>query len=487
MPLLRYWYYAVPPAYLLFLLCFQPADRPVMIASNTTPDYPLKGAAVRLVTDDCDTLAYVIRAENAARGRKAGLTDKRWFEKATGLRGYDPDRPDDFEVRDNTPVEPGTEWPLREFDAKLTEPGGGFTDRYFLEYPPLALYLFRLGLIGAPGEGADVHPLLLDAHQFNIGCHAPTTPDEAALYARFRHALRVYAILMTAAQFGLMLLLDFGFPRGPHRLPTWLLVLPGFLYFTPCRFDVLPGLLVVASMAAADRRHLGMIALSGLLLGLAVALKMYPLVLAPILLRFAARSWKEAAVWCACAAVPVVGSYGLMYLTDGIEGATVPLKFQLARDPEPDWCFYEKFLPKELAYKTPAMSLARTLPVLLLSLLMCVRRPPDVFSLLRRSTIAVIAFLTLSVFFSPQWWQWLAVMLVPLCTRHRWLVGFVVALDLWTYLHFPLLFDCGGVFGDSSGWVRDLHVLVRAQLWFAVAAVFAWIEVRSERSGERGA
>lgn len=530
----RYWYYAVPPAYLIFLLWFQPADRPVMIASSTPPpDYPLKKSATRLVTDDCDTLAYVLRAENAARGRKAGVTGEKWFHKGTGLRGYDPKHPDDYELRKNTPYEPWAADDQKEFDELLKQPRaddyplgleavcGSFVpdprfkllDRYFLEYPPLALYLFRLGLIGAPGEGADVHPALFDTHQFQVGAHAPATPDEVALYARFRHALQVYAVLMIAAQLGLMLLLDFGFPRGPYPIPTWLLILPGFLYFTPCRFDILPAFLVVASVVAANRRTLGMVALSGLLLGLAVGLKMYPLVLAPILLRFAARSWWGALVWCACAAIPVVGSYGLMYMTDGIEGATVPLKFQLAREPEPDWCFYQgkipeppdtpggeppvtpdgepvmrrtnRFLPWELSLLTPAASAFRALPVLLISLLMSIRRPPDVFSLLRRSTVAVIAFLTLSVFFSPQWWQWLAVMLVPLCARHRWLIGFVVALDLWTYLHFPLMFDgvmYGGL-GDSAEWVRDVHVLVRAQLWFAVAAAFAWIEVRSTGTG----
>jgi hypothetical protein len=38
----------------------------------------------------------------------------------------------------------------------------------------------------------------------------------------------------------------------------------------------------------------------------------------------------------------------------------------------------------------------------------------------------------------------------------------------------------GGAFGDSAPWVRDAHVLVRAMLWFGVAAAFAWIEVRKK-------
>ena len=51
-----------------------------------------------------------------------------------------------------------------------------------------------------------------------------------------------------------------------ERALAWLLILPGFLYNTPCRFDILPALLVMASILAADRRR---IAVAGLCLGLA--------------------------------------------------------------------------------------------------------------------------------------------------------------------------------------------------------------------------
>ncbi len=472
MPLLRRWYYVAPIAFLAVILWLQPAERPVMIAADHPPaGYPFTESFARWLTDDCDTLAYAVRAENAARGRKGGVVGPGWFERETGFRAHgriDPDK----HVERVAPYEPMADG-MRDFERRLREPEP-FADRYFLEYPPLALYLFRLGLIGAPDPApADLPAAVLDDHQFYLGCHVPNTPAEEAQYRRFRHALRVYAVLMTLAQLGLMLVLDYGFPR----CPTWLLILPGFLYNTPCRFDILPALLVMASILAADKRR---VSAAGLLLGLAVAFKMYPLVLAPILLRFSARSWKDAAVWCGCAAIPVVFSYGLMYFTDGIEGATVPFKYQLGRDPEPDWCFYDKFLPMALSVKTPLMSTLRTAVPLLVSLFLCVRRPADVYGLLRRCVVALVVFLSLSVFYSPQWWQWLAVLLVPLCARHRWLIAAVVFLDVWTYLHFPVLFDSiyGGAFGDSVKWVRDAHVLVRAMAWFAVAGACVWYEWR---------
>ncbi|MCU0705631.1 MAG: hypothetical protein MUF18_16785, partial [Fimbriiglobus sp.] len=420
--MLRYWYYLIPPAYLAVILWLQPADRMVMpSAEYPAPGYPLTGWATRLITDDGDTIAYGIRGENAARGRKAGLVGWGQFGATTGWR-YPTNRPEEF-VEKLAPFEPVPA--DRESYEALFEQPGEFRERYFLEYPPLVVWLFRLELLGAAGANADVHPAMLDEHQFYVGIHTPTTDGERALLARFRHVARFHAVLMTLVQLGLMLLVD------------RLLVLPGFLYFTPCRFDILPAALVLASVAAADRRR---VAFAGLLLGLAVAFKMYPLVLAPILLRFTARSWKDAAVWCVCAAVPVLASYGVMCLTDGVTGATVPLRFQLARDHEPQWCFYGKFLPPELAFQTQPWGALRSAFPLLTAIGWSLFRPPDVASVLRRCLLALLAFLTVSVFYSPQWWQWLAVLLVPLAGRSRWLLALTVALDLWTYLHFPILY-----------------------------------------------
>jgi hypothetical protein len=478
MPLLRRWYYLVPVAYLAVILWLQPADRMVMPGpDNAPPGYPLRGWATRLVTDDGDTTAYAIRAENAARGRKAGLIGPGLFGRTSGWR-YPTRRAEEFEEREG-PFEPLPETKREDFERRFTQPAG-LTDRYFLEYPPLALYLFELGLVGAPGDNPpDVHPAILDGHQYLVGCHVPDTPAEEVQYRRFRHATRVYAVLMTLAQLGLMLVFDFGFPA----CPTWLLILPGFLYFTPCRFDVLPALLVMASILAADRRR---IAAAGLCLGLAVALKMYPLVLAPILLRFSARSWKDAFVWCGCAAVPLLLSYAAMFATDGIEGATLPLRFQLARDHEPQWCFYGKFLPPGLAFNKQPWSALRTAVPLLTAVGWSLFRPPDVFSLLRRCVFALLAFLTVSVFYSPQWWQWLAVLLVPLCVRHRWLIWAVLFLDLWTYLHFPLIYDMVAAHTYDGGNepvylapIRIVHVWVRAVAWLVLTVALARQEWRA--------
>jgi hypothetical protein len=485
----RFWPFLVPPAFFLVLLVLQPADRFVLPEEKPVPGYPLHGNGTRLLADDSDVLAFAIRAENAARGRKAGLVGELPFDSTTGWHTKERNENTVWRV---APYEPELTYKQREFEDRLTRPAT-FAERYFQEYPPAALYLFRLGLIGSGrSDTLNIHPAILDSHQYNVALHVPAPGDEQTLYRALRHATRVYGFIMLAALVGLIVLIDRGIgANGEARGPVWLLVLPGFLYFTPCRFDILPAALVLCSIAAADRRRVW---LSGGCIGLAVALKMYPLALTPLILRYAARSWGQAFEWCMALAVPLVLSYGIMYVTDGIEGVTVPLKYQLSRVPEPEWCFYGRFLPADWTFRTPTSSLMRAVPVLAVVLLMTLRRSPNVESLLRRCAIAMILFLTFQVFYSPQWWLWLAVLLVPLVPRHRWLVAYIVAHDLLTYFHFPVLFDtlttdmmaqwdqwAEDKYGEKAtvgGAIRSIHVWVRAAMWFGLLAVFARTEAR---------
>jgi len=481
----RRWPYLLPPLVFILLVVLQPAERFVLPQNPPVPGYPLHGGFTRWITDDCDTLAYALRAENAARGRKAGLVGPVHFDTGTPTS--------DVGI---APYEPPLVFDPVEYDRKLLVPAE-FTDRYFLEYPPAALALFRLGMIGSDrSDVVDISPTLLDSHQVNVAWHAPATDDERTLYRAFRHAVRVYWFVMLLALVGLMVLVERGVGVGGEASgPAWLLVLPGILYFTPCRFDILPAGLVLCSIAAAARHR---VSLSGACLGLAVALKMYPLALAPILLRYSSRTWVQAAIWCMAAAAPILLSYGVMAFADGIDGVTIPLKFQLDRGVEPDWCFYGRFLPIEWSLPGSANTVVRAMPVLLAVLVMCIRRPSHVFSLLRRCTIALLMFISFQKFYSPQWWLWIAVLLIPMVRQHRWLFAFVIVHDLFTYLHFPILFDslysvemgswdnwAATKFGAGvtvSGLLCDTHVWLRAMFWAGLMAAFAWREVISPES-----
>jgi hypothetical protein len=69
------------------------------------------------------------------------------------------------------------------------------------------------------------------------------------------------------------------------------------------------------------------------------------------------------------------------------------------------------------------------------------RKPGDFESLLRRSAIVLIVFVSLQVFFSPQWILWLAPLLVPVAGKDRVTFWVAIALDLVMYLTFPMIWD----------------------------------------------
>jgi hypothetical protein len=424
----RYWPIAVVIVFVGVLLVLQPADRIVLPTNTEEVGYPLPGVTARYLTDDCDTLAYAIRAENAARGRKGGLRNA-----------------------DGKPYEP---W------DQAYDHGYTLTERYFLEYPPLATQLFRLGHVGSPRSGADVSPIFLDCHQCLVAVNAPMTPEEVTIVRSYRHAIRVYTVLLGAALVALMIFVGRCYPS----VPLWLFLLPSFLYFSTCRFDLLTAGMLLVSITLADRK---LPWASGLAMGVAIALKMYPLAVAPIVLRYAARSWGQALVWCLMTAVPIVASYGSFYLTDGLDGILVPLQFQLSRPLEPNWCFIGRFIPVEFAKQ----GYLRALPVLALALLFTVRRPPTVEVLLERCAMVVMLFISFQTFFSPQWSHWISVLLIPLVRKHRWLVGWLVIHDLWTYAYFPLLFDInmtGETTENDVRWIMDTHTWMRAFLYIGL-------------------
>lgn len=462
MSLLRHWPFAVPVLYLAVLLAVQPSGRQVA-PGDKEPGYPLSGGYARFLTDDSDTGAWVLRAANAARGRRAGR----------------PDEPAEWP----TPFPPGTTH-ASYFGPKYANPAP-LSDRYFLEYPPAALYFFRLGMIGSglPGKDEPINPALLDCHQYHFARHLPQTPAEEKLYAAARHAQRVYAAVLLAVLVGVMLLVRNGVGAdGTLRGPVWLLVLPGTLYFTPCRFDILPAALVLACVAATDRKRP---LLGAALLGLAAALKTYPVILAPLILRYTARSWGGAAAWCVAFGVVPLAFGASLYLTDGVEAITAPLAFQANRLPHWDWVFYDRLFPEAFAAGDTAGQLFRAVPVLLLVGLLSRKRSATVEVLLRRCACAVILFVSLQVIFSPQWWIWFATLLLPLTGTRRWLAAAVAFGEVFTYAVFPVLYDTlafDEIDSDLGEGLRHVSVWVRAALWFGVLAVLLAEEAMGGRA-----
>jgi hypothetical protein len=126
------------------------------------------------------------------------------------------------------------------------------------------------------------------------------------------------------------------------------------------------------------------------------------------------------------------------------------------------------------------------------TLLLIWRRPAGMASLLRRGALLLIVFVTLPVFYSPQWVLWLVPLLAPLARRSWRVAAPAVLLDVVTYLTFP------GVMGlmDTSpylgSWKEPLlarHDTLLAALSYARFAVLGllalallWAEWREVRS-----
>jgi lysylphosphatidylglycerol synthetase-like protein (DUF2156 family) len=220
------------------------------------------------------------------------------------------------------------------------------------------------------------------------------------------------------------------------------------------------------------------------LLGLAVAFKMYPLVLAPLLLRYAAQDRRTVIRWCLMFPLPFLAFATLMLATDGLPGLINPLKFQLSRPVEPWWVFYGRLIPEQFAADGGVAKVLRSGLVLVVVLAMAGKRPPSVQSLLRRCAIAVMLFVSMQVFYSPQWWQWIAVLVFPLVRTHRGLLPLVILADLLTYLGFPIFFDwhLSGALADSTAYpLRSAMVYLRALLWFGIVVVLVRQEFREQK------
>ena len=452
--------FCIPPLFLAAILTLQPVGHFVPPVDDT-PGYFLPEGYSRLLFDDSDNVAWMIRAENARRGRRAGRVDEA-----------------------GKPVQPKPAKLHADYEA-LVAARPPFSERYFLEYPPLALAFFRIGHLATASDGtAAISATLLDGHEFNFTCHLPTDEAERQFYRGIRRGVVASTVLLMLALLGVMVLTRRGIgPNGIASGSPWLCVLPAMLYFTACRYDILPAGLVLLCLACTARARPSWGALA---LGVAIAFKLYPLILAPLILRYAFRSWRQTGAWCACCALPSLFANGVMVLTDGWQSVVVPFQFQFGRTVEPLFILYDRLLSLELA-TGPYSSLFRNGSVLALVAILCYRKPPNVESLLRRCALAVMLFAALQVFYSPQWWLWFAVLLIPLTRTHRGLTALIVLTDAVTYATFPLAFDrivIGSFDDDQITRVSDNLTKIRGLLWMGIAGVLVWAEVRG-RKGEQ--
>lgn len=426
----RWFPFLLPPLALALLVWLQPQDH-----MSAFPDRaPWVG---KLVYDDWDWSAVVLRGLNSSMGRKAG-------------RPEEPN-PDNFATA---------------LDAPAAQPA----DRYFVEYPQTATWFFRLPYLF---HSVDAPVAVCDGHYGNIIFHRPRNEGERELWRSFRRIAQEYAAFMVVCLLLLMALMRWGYePGGGLSGPVWLLVLPGALYFTLNRFDVLPALLTALSLACLGRRRL---IASAAFLALGTMVKVYPLLLIPLVFRYLSNNRRAAFTWATAYSAVAATLFLLPLLTTDWQSVLGPYQAQLVRPPMGP-TVYHSILPMRLAENDLLGRGFRFGTLALVLFALSLTRPPDLASLLRRGAVVVILFANLSVFYSPQWILWFAPMLVPLAGRHRSVLFLTVALDLVTYLTFPfamLHVDWPIFFGAL--------LVARFGILAALLAALMWTEFRGKK------
>jgi hypothetical protein len=428
--------FVVPLVYLGAILWLQPADR-----LGDPESAPWLG---RALYDDYDATAFALRGLNASLGRSAGRLDE--------------------------PARKGPE-AFAEALQEKSPPGAGDTP-YYLEYPHAALLLFRLPYWFPPSvRDLDTLPGILDALHLDLVEHVPQTASEQALWRKLRQAIRFYNVAGIGCLAALLLVLRWGYEPGSGRSePLVLLLLPASLYFAANRFDIVPAMLMALGLAFLGRKY---VAASGVLFGLATLVKLYPVLVAPLVVRYLVGNRREAAVWSLAFALTLgVVLAGTVWLT-GWEATLAPYRFQLSRALGA-LTFFGPVWPESWAENTLVGRAVRLGSVVAVVLLLAWTKPANLDGLLRRSAVVLVVFVSFQVFYSPQWILWLMPLLVPLAGRQRDLISLVIGLDLVTYLTFPLVYDSG----DSPYQAELLTVLVYGRAFFL--AVLAGVLLRAE-------
>jgi len=391
--------------------------------------------------DPADIAAFVLRGANASMGRLPGRADEPdWMERV------------DIERRLDSPPQP-------------------LADKFYLEYPTATLVIFRLGF---PWP-CELPPAVADAHHYGIAHFIPRNEGEERLWSRLQFAAIVHVLLMTAALYGVIFVLRRGYEPGIEPGHTWLAVLPAAVFFSLNRYDIVPALATALAFFCLGRKR---DAWSGAFLACGVLLKVYPVLFVPIVLRYL--GVRRGGKWLTGFAGTMLLGIGLSWAMLGWEPTVRPVLVQLARPLEKEsWTLYGRLLPVELAQE-------KNLRLAILAaagLALVITKPKSLTSSLRRCAVLLVVFISLAVFWSPQWVVWFLPLVVPLAARQRWVIPVCVALDLLSYFQFPVLFWIvwSHLERSTCEQIAEVVIYLRAGCWFALAVGFVWREVRESK------
>ena len=441
---LRAFAVVLPAAYCVLAVILAPPDRlgaPAALNRTVSPGFSTK----RLLYDDYDVTAMALRGLNVAAGRIPSRQDA----PECLNEQFRPDTGD---------------------EAQTLSPS------FFAEYPHAALWLFRLAFPSSETVRTwRVPGAVLDACYSDLVTYSPATSDEQDVWQKLRRATSVYRVAATVCLMLMVLVLQFGFgTRDRLQRATALIILPAALYFAVNRFDVLPALLMAVSLTCLARQRYGV---SGLALGLATAVKVFPILLAPFIVRWLWPAPKRAAHWVGGFAAALIAIVGCAWITYGTEGLLAPYAYQVLRPPELIWIFYGHILPYSWALDPMRAGVFRIGSLCATIIVLLIPSIRELDQLLRRGLIVVVTFTSLQVFWSPQWLLWLHPLLIPLVPGQRILGWLLAALDLTMFVSFPLVYDAGELPGRDQ-WIHGL-VWVRAACSAALVAVVGYREIHT--------
>jgi hypothetical protein len=405
----------VPVVYVVVIVAAQPDDH--LGPPDWAPELDHK------LYDDFDPIVMVQHALSARLGQVAGLPtypEACWEEFAAEL---DSDRPPD--------------------------------PQYCLEYPHAAVYVFRLDLLQP--SPPRIPAVVADRCFINLLHYRPESERDRELWRYLRRAIRIHYLVMLACFLGLVAVLRSGYePGGGLSSNCLLMALPSAVFFSINRFDIVPALLTALSLWCLGRRRF---AASAVFLALGAAVKVYPVLLSPLFVRYLWAERRAAVVWTLTFAAALGGLLAWPLLQFGWEAFAAPYRFQLSRVCTMAVTIYHSLLPESLSETTPVARGFRLGSVVVTIGLMVLPRMPDLAALLRRSAVVLIVFQCVQNFFSPQFYLWLLPLLLPLTARHRGLVWMVVGLDLLTFMGFA---------GAPTEWMYGQVPRVRFLLFGAV-------------------
>jgi hypothetical protein len=406
----------------------------------------------QLLYDDNDFAAYALRGLNDSLGRHAGRRDA-------------PERVESEEYADGL------------CNRRSLEP------EYYLEYPHAALLLFEVPCLFGPVVTEAPAALLDGAHE-DVVEHVPRE-EESGVWEYFHRTVTAYMLVMVAFHAALVAVLAAGYlPAGGLSYRGLLLILPGALFFTLNRFDVVPALLTALSFACLGR---GRSTASAVLLGAGTLIKVYPIFLAPFVVRYllTTEAPRKATRWAIAYGITMAAFLMPAAQVWGVSEVAAPYIVQLSRKAE-GLTAYVYLIPLEDLRDVLAgngfIGRSFRLGSLALALGLLLARPiPDLAGVLRRGAIVLIVFITLSVFYSPQWVLWLTPLLLPLAGRQRSLIALIAGLDLVTWGQWPIACNLACTF-ELDNYPRDVILTLLAFARFALLGLIVWNVLRADRS-----